>query len=227
MATWLVESNGRLLHAKSHHPTMGGLVRLNRMPGIAKRVDALAKALITALTSGDIAHQRAVAQKFRSAVRRAQQYDTHTPVRLEAPDELTDLCSLAQELTTFDENPVAVQAAARKLRSALDGIKAYGDSGTPWIAPEVHWDFSRRELAMNILCPDPNLTGLWDWRSPYYLQTDAEELKPAVQPHVIDFLKQTAWVQFIIEYHRHEPFKGLRPALIPAAARFNPDHNVP
>lgn len=227
LATWLVEANGRLLHAKTHHPTVGGLVRLNRMAGIAKAVDALAKALITALTSGDIAHQRAVAQKIRSAIRKAQQYDTHTPVRLESPDELTDLCSLAHELTPFDENPVAVQAAARKLRKLLDGIKAYGDSGTPWIAPEVHWDFSRKELAMNILCPDPNLVGLWDWRSPYYLQTDAEQLKPAVQPHVIDFLKKTAWAKFIIEYHRHEPFKGLRPALIPAFARFNAQHNLP
>ena len=227
LATWLVEANGRLLREKSHHPTVGAVVRLSRMPQIAAGVDALAKALIAALTAGDATQQREVAHKIREAIRRAQQYDTHTPVRLEAPDELTDLRSLAHELASFDVNPVAVQAAARKLGDALEGTKVYGDSGSPWIAPGVYWDFSRDDLSMNIFCPDPNLTGLWDWRSPYYLQPDADQRKPAVQPHVIDFLKRTAWVPFIIEYHRHEPFKGLRPALIPPIARFDRLHDVP
>ncbi|WP_088284998.1 hypothetical protein [Ideonella sp. A 288] len=227
LATWLVEANGRILQEKSHHPTVGGVVALDRMAPIARGVDALAKAMIDALTAGGPDQHREVAEKIRSAIRRAQQYDTHTPVRLEAPDELTDLGSLAHELTGFDVNPTAVQAAARQLRELLDGIKVYGEAGVPWIAPGVHWDFSRRELSMNILCPDPNLTGLWDWRSPFYLQPDADRLKPAVQPHVIDFLKQTAWVQFIIEYHRHRPFKGLRPALIPACVRFNRAHAMP
>ena len=227
LARWLVEANGRRLHAKTHHPTVGCLVRLNRLPAIARAVDGLSKALIVALTSGDKVHHRAVAQKIRLALRRAQQYDTHTPMTLEAPDELTDLCSFAQELLTFDENAAAVKAAATTLRNLLKGIKVYGDSGTPWMAPDVRFDFSRDELAMNILCPDPNLIGLWDWRSPFYLQKDAETLDHPVQPHVIDFLKKTAWVDFIIAYHLHEPFRGLRPALIPAYTRFNPQHNVP
>ena len=227
LATWLVEANGRLLRDKSHHPTVGGVVRLERMPRIARCVDALAKALIKALTGGGKAQHREVAQKLRAVIHRAQQYDTHTPVRLESPDELTDLRSFAQELIDFDVNAAEVQAAAKALREALKGIKVYGDSGVPWIAPGVHWDFSRRELSMSILCPDPNLTGLWDWRAPFYLQTDAEQQQPAVQPHVIDFLKQTAWVQFIVEYHRHEPFKGLRPAQIPACVRFKRDQDLP
>jgi hypothetical protein len=227
MATWLVEANGRLLREKSHHPTMGAAVRLSRMTQIATRVDALAKALIGALTEGDATHQREVAHKIRDAIRRAQQYDTHTPVRLEAPDELTDLRTLAHELADFDVNPAAVQAAALALGDALKGIKVYGDSGVPWIAPGVFWDFSRADLSMNIFCPDPNLSGLWDWRSAFYLQPDADRQTPAVQPHVIDFLKRTAWVQFIIEYHRHEPFKGLRPALVPACLRFNRKHTMP
>ncbi len=227
LARWLVEANGQLLRAKTHHPTIGSVVRLNRLPGIARAVDALAKTLIAALTAGNETRHRAVAQKIRLVLRRAQQYDTHSPMTLEAPDELTDLCSFAKELSTFDENAVAVQAAAVKLRTALAGIKAYGDSGTPWVAPHIRWDFSRADLAMNILCPDPNLIGLWDWRSPFYLQTDAEKLDPPVQPHVIEFLKKTAWVDFILAYHRHEPFTGLRPALIPAYMRFNKDHNLP
>lgn len=227
LATWLVEANGRILQEKSHHPTVGGVVPLDRMAPIASSVDALAKALIDALTAGGREQRHEVVEKIRSTIQRAQQYDTHSPVRLEAPDELTDLGSLAHELTSFDVNPAAVQAAARQLRELLDGIKVYGDSGVPWIAPGVRWDFSRRELSMNILCPDPNLTGLWDWRSPYYLQTDADRLSPKVQPHVIGFLKQTAWAQFIIEYHRHQPFKALRPALIPACVRFNRAHAMP
>ena len=227
LATWLVEANGRILREKSHHPTMGAVVPLSRMAQVAARVDALAKALIGALTAGDATYQREVAHKIRDAIRRAQQYDTHMPVRLEAPDELTDLGTLAHELADFDVNPVEVRAAARKLGAALKGVKVYGDSGAPWIAPGVYWDFSRTDLSMNIFCPDPNLSGLWDWRSAYYLQPDADLQTPAVQPHVIDFLKRTAWVKFIIEYHRHEPFKGLRPALIPPCVRFNRLHDLP
>jgi len=64
---------------------------------------------------------------------------------------------------------------------------------------------------MNILCPDPLLAGLWDWRSPFYLQKAPQ---PA-QPHVIPFLSGTAWVDFIVEYHRDTKFVGLRPAAIP------------
>ena len=221
MATWLVQANGHVLHAKTHHPTMGAVVRLNRLPQIATRLDALAKALIRALTAGDVPHHVEVALKIRDAIRAAQQYDTHTPVRLEAPDELTDLGSLATALSGFSENAAEVQPAAQALARALAGIKVYGDSGNPWIAPEVHWDFSRPDLSMNVFLPDPGLHGLWDWRAPFYLQPDADTRVPAVQPHVIDFLKKTAWVDFIVEYHRHQPFKGLRPARIPACPRFD------
>ena len=227
MATWLAEANGKLLRQKKHHPTVGGAVRLGRLTDVATAVDALARALIAALTSGNAANQHAVALKIRAAIRRAQQYDTHTPMKLESPDELTDLGSLATELLTFDVNPVAVKAAATQLQTALAGIKVYGDSGTPWVAPEVKWDFSRNDLAMNILCPDPDLVGLWDWRAPFYLQPDAELRKPPVQPHVIDFLKKTAWVKFIVEYHRQERFIGIRTPMIPAGLRFDPDHKVP
>jgi hypothetical protein len=226
LATALVQANGRILKAKSHHPTIGSVVKLSRMPLIARRLDTLSRALIGALTMGDKSHHLDVALKIREVIRGAQQYDTHTPVRLEALDELTDLGSLAHGLIGFPVNAGEVRPAAAALAGALKGIKVYGDSGSPWLAPGVNWDFSRDDLSMNVFLPDPGLNGLWDWRAPYYLQPDADTRQPAVQPHVIDFLKKTAWVDFIIEYHRHQPFKGLRAARIPACARFNPAHGL-
>jgi hypothetical protein len=69
--------------------------------------------------------------------------------------------------------------------------------------------------------PDPDLSGLWDWRSPFYLAVDAEADRPLVQPHVIDFLKVTDWVDFLKELHIDVPFKGLLPAAIPTFPVFN------
>ena len=74
---------------------------------------------------------------------------------------------------------------------------------------------------MNIFLPDPDLSGLWDWRSPFYLAVDAESDRPLVQPHVIDFLKVTDWVDFIKELHRDVPFVGLLAAVIPTFPVFN------
>ena len=215
LALWFAEANRDVLASKAHHPTVGGVVALSKMGTLATRVDALAKALTTALTGASATDRPAVVDKIRVAIQNAQQFDTVATMTLETPDELTDLYSLANQFTTFPVNPVAVQDAAKKLASALAGIKVYGANDTPWVDPGATWNFSSPVLAMNILCPDPALRGLWDWRSPYYLQVVPEPGKPPVQPHVIDFLKVTAWVQFIIEYHRDVPFLGLLPAAIP------------
>lgn len=227
LARWFAESNAALLATKAHHPTTGGVVKLSRLPLIAKRIDALAKALITALTSATTAERPAVVNLIRSAIARAQQYDTVATSKLDAPDELTDIRSLATELLGFSINPLQVQKAAQDLLAATTGIKSYGAKATPWTSPDVLWDFSRPDLAMNILCPDPLLRGLWDWRSPFYLQVAPPPDGPVVQPHVIDFLKTTAWVQFIIEYHKQARFVGLLPAAIPAYPVFNRGHTLP
>jgi hypothetical protein len=226
-AIWLAEANRDVLAAKSHHPTAGGVVQLSRLPAIAARVDALAEALIAALTGAPAAVRPQVVNDIRLAIRASQQYDTGTSPLLESPDELTDLCSLATRLTTFAHNPQQVQQAATALRAALAGIKVYGARATPWTSPNVLWDFTRPDLAMNIFCPDPALRGLWDWRSPFYLQVNQDPAMPVVQPQVIDFLKQTAWVDFIIEYHREVPFRGLLPAAIPEYPIFNRKHGLP
>jgi hypothetical protein len=227
LAQWFAEANRDLLATKTHHPTVGGVVKLSGMPLIATRVDALAKALITALTTATAAERPGVVNKIRTAIRLAQQYDTEDTQRLDFPDELVDIFSLASQLKSFDVNPVQVQQAALDLQSALTGIKVYGATATPWTDPSVIWNFSRPDLAMNILCPDPALRGLWDWRSPYYLQVVPDATLPVVQPHVIDFLKNTAWVKFIIEYHKQVPFVGLLPAAIPEYPIFNRRHTLP
>jgi len=227
LALWFAQANDALLASKSHHPTTGGVVKLSRLPLIAKRIDALAIALVTALTSATAAARPGVVERIRSAIARAQQYDTVPTPKLDSPDELTDIRSLATELLSFTVNPVQVQKAAKDLLAATTGIKAYGAKASPWTAPEVLWDFSRADLAMNILCPDPALRGLWDWRSPFYLQVNQDPAAPLVQPQVIDFLKTTAWVQFIIEYHKDVPFVGILPAAIPDYPIFNRKHTLP
>ena len=159
------------------------------------------------------------------------------PLPLQIPSELDKKVA---ELRAAPHQALAKELAAKlaerswidpqALQQALLGIRVYGDTDRPWMLPAnsgIEWNFSSPELAMNILLPDPDQRGLWDWRSPFYLAVDAESQRPLVQPHVIDFLKKTAWVDFIIAYHLHEPFRGLRPALIPAYTRFNPQHNVP
>jgi hypothetical protein len=212
LARWLAEANRAMLATLPGHPTVGASIRLARMAGVAAAVDTLAQALVTALTTASGAERPTVVDKIRSAIRAAQQLDTGGTQQLEAPDELTDIASLASRLRTYDGlNAAAVKAAASALLAALAKVKVYGENDFPWTSPTTRWDFSRSDLAMNILCPDPILIGLWDWRSPYYLRkTPTPE-----QPQVIDFLASTAWVDFIVEYHRDVKFVGLRPAAIP------------
>jgi hypothetical protein len=116
--------------------------------------------------------------------------------------------------------------------SVLVGDYLYGSSGQGVMCVEfktgtIKWDFSSPSLAMNIFLPDPVLRGLWDWRSPFYLQVKQDPAAPLVQPQVIDFLKTTAWVQFIIEYHKDVPFVGILPAAIPDYPIFNRKHTLP
>lgn len=227
LALWFAEANRDLLATKSHHPTVGGVVQLSRLPLIATRIDALAKALITAMTSATPAQRPGVVEKIRVAIQLAQQYDSEGSQKLDFPDELVDVFSLAAQLKTFDVNLVQVRKAALDLQVALAGIKVYGANGTPWTDPSVKWDFTRPDLAISILCPDAALRGLWDWRSPFYLQVVPDATLPVMQPHVIDFLKITAWVPFIIEYHKQVPFVGLLPAAIPEFPIFNRGYTLP
>lgn len=186
------------------HPTVGGMVQLHRMAAIADAVDKLAKALIAALPA-----QR---PEIAKAILAAQQFDADSSFVLETPDSLTDLASLAFAL---HHAPLgnAVKAAAQTLGATLSKIKVYGDNAKPWIEPTVQWDFSSDQLAMNIYLPDPDLSGTLDWRAPYYFNTQPGAL-PA-QPEVVDFLRNTAWVDFILAYLKGVRFAGLRSPVIP------------
>jgi len=221
LAAWFSDANRAFLAAKGNHPTTGGVVKLARLHDIAERIDDLADALLSALRSASPAARPAVVSRIRDAIIVAQQYDTEATQQLEAPDELTDIASFAAALAGFDFGPHKVHAAAQALRAALAGIKRYGETDSPWTDPGTVWDFSERTLAMNIFLPDPLLRGLWDWRSPFYLDVNPDPSRPRVQPRIIEFLKVTDWVDFLIEYHKETPFVGLLPAAIPEFPVFN------
>jgi hypothetical protein len=218
LAKWFAHENHRVLHAAGHEPTVAGTVELSRMQVIAAEVDALSDALLDVLRTAPAGERPLVVDKIRQAIVAAQQYDTNGDDTLSAPDELTDLDSLAAALRRVDFGDARVHGAADALRRALAGIKQYGDTGSPWMAPGVRWDFSSENLAMNIFLPDPLLEGLWDWRSPYYLNVNPDTTRPQPQRHVIDFLKETDWVDFLLEYHRDTTLVGVRvvpPARMP------------
>lgn len=233
LAQWFAEGNHDVLLPKGHHPTIGCTVRLSRMHTIAECLDDLADALLAALRSATTpALRQSVVAKIRHAIVKAQQFDVPgASFELEAPDELTDLYSLATTLLGFDFRPHPVHPACRALQDALKGIRQYGDNDIPWVGygenPPPRWNFGSNQLAMNIFLPDPLLRGLWDWRSPFYLDVNPDPSQPLVQPHIIDFVKVTDWVDFLIEYHREAKFVGLMPARIPAFPVFNPSFVPP
>lgn len=209
LALWLAMGNKKTLgDLPDGHPTVGGVVQLRRMEAISAAVDRLSGALIDALP----VHR----EPIRAAIKMAQQYDTGAGFALEVPDNLTDVASLAEALSAASFSS-AVAGAASDLAQAVAGINVYSVSGAPWVSKETPWNF-KKTLAMNILLPDPDLTGLWDWRSPYYLVTDPAKLPS--QPHVIDFLRNTRWVEFVIKYHLQDDnkrllFRGLLASRIP------------
>ena len=227
LATWFAFANRDLLGAKGNHPTMGGVVPLADMSQVAECIDDLSDALLASLRTATAADRPLVVGKIRQAIKDAQQYDTESTQELEAPDELTDLRSLAVELQKYDFGPCKVAATAQALALVLSGIQRYGSNDRPWTDLSVRWDFANKPLAMNIFLPDPLRMGLWDWRSPYYLDINPDPTKPLVQPHVIEFLKVTDWVDFIIEYHAGAKFVGLLPAAIPDFPVYNPGFKPP
>jgi hypothetical protein len=227
LAQWFADENRALLAAKGNHPTVGGVVALARLHEIVERIDDLADALLAALRSAPAGARPAVVSKIRHAIVRAQQYDTQGSQELETPDELTDVASLATALLEFDSGAHPVAAAAKALRAALVGIKRYGERDQPWTDPNATWDFTAPDLAMSIFLPDPLQRGLWDWRSPYYLDVNPDPARPRLQHGIIDFVKVTDWVDFIVEYHRDTRFVGLLPAEIPRLPAFNARFQAP
>lgn len=215
LGKWFAIENHRVLRAAGHEPTVAGTIALARLPEIARRVDELSDALLAALRGASAEERPEVVARIRRAIVAAQQYDSDGDDVLAAPDELTDLDSFAAALLKTDFGLPRVAAAADSLQAALAHVRQYGDDARPWMDADTRFDFSSRELAMSIFLPDPLLDGLWDWRSQYYLNVNPDPSRPRVQRHVIDFLKETDWVDFLLEYHRDTPLVGLRPARLP------------
>jgi hypothetical protein len=237
LAQKLADANHDVLGEQSGHPTVGGAVALARMNGIADAVDALSDELLAILRDQTGPARAASLDLIERAIVQAQNYDTDAPLALEAPDQLTDLCSLAASLGRLASEHPGVQRAAKALEASLAGIKRYGDKGVPWMddTQSVVWDFTEPTLAMNIFLPDPLREGLWDWRAPFYFdvnprahtvtQSDGSTLTvPPVQTAVIDFLKATNWVEFLKEYHRDTPFRAFHLGRIPRTPMFKQGH---
>lgn len=226
LAQWFAEENHHALLARPRHPTVAGVVQLSRMEGIREGVDRLSDALIKAMQSASPPDRPQVVGLIRQAIFDAQQYDSQIGWELEAPDQLTDLCSLAAMLQKQAVGHPDIQAAAASLVKLLGGIKAYGDNDIPWLdeTNQIRWDFRSSALAMNIFLPDPLRDGLWDWRSTYYLDVNPDT---QVQRGVIEFLTNTTWVDFLVEYHKDVPFRAFHVGAIPPLPGFNPRAEKP
>ncbi len=228
LGQWFAAENGALLKAKKNHPTVGATVALATFrTRMAAALDGLASALLKALQT---ANNRAdVVGRIKLAATQAQHFDTDADNKLQVPDQFIDLGSFAVRLQTAFAGGL-VPAAAAALQTTLAGTWQYGDWDRPWMDETQIWDFRNTTLGLNIFFPDPDLRGVWDWRSPYYLSGSVDATQPPAQRHVIDFLKDAGtalpvnrprWVAFIVEYHRGVPLVGFLPALAPLFPLFN------
>ena len=224
LARWFADEHHDDLQAEGGHPVISGLVELSRMEGIAKAIDELADSLLDAMRSAGTGGAAAVRQTIEDAIRAAQQYDSEPGWELETPDQLTDVCSLAAQLEQKATAHPEVVLAARQLKELLAGIKRHGDRDVPWLddTDSIVWDFTDPNLAMNIFLPDPLRDGLWDWRSTYYVEVNPDPSQPLVQPGVIEFLKATNWVDFLVEYHRETVFRSFHVGSVPRAPTVRP-----
>ena len=222
LGQWFAAENAAGLRAKGNHPTVGATLRLARMKPLTAALDRLAQALTAELRAGGAAARATV----RSAILAAQQYDSDADQRLQTPDQLTDVGSLAAVLQAAYPASQPIDAAASALLAQLAGVWQYGDHERPWTDETQVWDFRRTHLGLNLMLPDPALDGLWDWRSPYYLAGTAGPAQPTAHKAQIPFLsdrsgRRPPWVEFIVEYHRDVPLKGFLPATAPIYPTFN------
>lgn len=224
IARRFAERNGAALPAG--HPTAGCTIDLARMPDVTRQFEGLARSLTAALRSSrpDAPARKVTAEKIRRALAEVtvRHYDSVGDFRLDAQDELVDVRSFARACIRAEVDG-AVKTAAGKLDAALGTLQVYGESGRPTVASDATWNFEGKELTMNVLCPDPQLLGLWDWRSAFYLHDPSDSRQRKVQPQQIQFMKKTGWRDFIIAYHEHLAFERRD---LTIRAPFIPDYPV-
>lgn len=209
----------------TNQPSVGATVPLDRIRRAERDLNRMAEGLTTALRGPSGAAARAA---VRAAAIASQHYDTEPGPALEVPDQFMDLGAFARQLVASFPD-AGVKNAAARVAAALAGLKVYGDQGRPYLDPNgaVRWDFAAPDTSgVNVFFPDPDLRGLWDWRSPYYLAGRVDPQRPPAHRHVIPFLaerpggKRPPWVEFIVAYHETTPFRALlaaKPFFFPLA----------
>jgi hypothetical protein len=239
LAHAFVKTNGDLLKSRTGHPSAGGMLKLARMKEIIEDLDDFADALLHALRSTRGKARRAVVEWIRRSIADAQQYDTSGDFTLEVrdsngvriSDQFTDIRGFAMWMInnaaafhpTSKRFPHIIETAQALAFSAVDMI-VYAESGRPWMAPRANFEFDHMRMAMNILLPDPMLEGIWDWRTPFYIDVNPDPAQPRVQRGIIDFLQVTDWVDFILEYHKGVKFKRFLPRPKPIFPVYNPTY---
>lgn len=223
LAVQFARCNRDAIHAAPNQPSIGAAVRLERIKPLSAALDGLAALLIDDLRQGSLLEREAARQAVRKAAVSAQHYDTEPGFALEVPDQFMDVAGFAKALV--GQYPREdVRKAAKSLLNAASGVWVYGDDDEPYMDRGTTWDFSDQDLGLNIFFPDPDLRGLWDWRSPYYLSGRVDPKKPPAHKHVIRFLAERAggkrppWVEFIVAYHETTPFRAFvapRPFFFP------------
>jgi Clostripain family len=244
LAQWFAEENFKVLKAKGNHPILAATVALAGMKKLSGALDALAKTLIAALRPANPNDRPIALGRIRDAAMAALLFDTNANKELRAPDQFADLGNLAVQLQAKLGAGHPVTLAAAQLQATLEAVRpfAVGDFARPYLDETQVWDFrvkntagKSRGLGMSIFFPDPELKGIWDWRSPYYLSGKVDPTRPPAHRHMIDFLANTGpvnpddphdpnkplWVQFINEYHRGVKFVGLQPAVAFSFPVFN------
>lgn len=224
LARRFAEANRDTIHREPNQPSIGSTIRLRVMKRVASAINRMAKSLVDDLRAPLVADREAARSAVRAAAIASQHYDTAPGFALGVPDQFMDLASFASALGTSYPGH-AVRTEAKVLEKALEGMRVYGDKDRPYLDPSVEWDFSDERLGLNVFFPDPDLRGLWDWRSPYYLSGRVDPQKPPAHRHVIPFLtdragKRPPWVEFIIAYHETTPFRALlapKPFFFPLA----------
>jgi hypothetical protein len=236
LAKWFAAENGAMLGPQKNQPTIGATIALRKMNALRNAIAEMSKELTAALKAPGGSGVRA---KIMDAVTAAQQYDTGTGYQLEVPDQLTDLVDFAFQLKTQFPSGT-IHDRADDVMKAVGAVWQYGDFDRPFLDETKIWDFRNQRLGISIFFPDPLIQGQWDWRSPYYMKNNLEVDKLPRQPHVIDFLAdssgRSAWVKFLIEYHKVEanppPPRMLllraRPPLFPSFMRdYKPQYPHP
>jgi hypothetical protein len=202
---WIAEANHKPLEAIAFHPGVGAAVRMSTLKNLVAAVERLARKLTTELDT----NRAASFPKVKQSIADALQFDSGGDFKLEVPDQATDLGTWMVQLKTRFAGHPHIPDAAEAVRRLIDGLQVYGDKGPSKLDTDVEWDFSDPLTAISITIPDPGVTGVGDWRAPYYMAGVVDPARPPALKAQIPFLahrgnpsSQAPWPEFLDQYHR-------------------------